>query len=181
MDISQNNRIDLLYLTNPNLKIKYNKQLIERVNNEDIKFYRKRILQDTKDLLRGNKLGEDVNNVFNKYCEKLIEYYKFIDKKKIIQEEYKDLPVKTEKLNTDFKLSEENEKIMNKPDIVKKTIKDIIPIVVKERKKKKIILPKQKKFDLKNPKNREKEKSNQFISNGKKNKKKIKKNKKEKK
>lgn len=174
MDISQNNRIDLLYLTNPNFKNKYNKQLMKRVNEEDIKFYRKRILQDTKDLLRGNKLGEEVNDVFDKYCGKLIDYYKFIDKKKIIQEEYKDLPIKKEKVNENFKLEIENEKLMNKPDVVKKTIKDFIPIVVKERKKKKLILPKQKKFDLKNPKNREKEKSKQFISNAKKNKKKKK-------
>ena len=180
MDISQNNRIDLLYLTNPNFKNKYNKQLMKRVNDEDIKFYRKRILQDTKDLLRGNKLGEEVNAVFDKYCGKLIDYYKFIDKKTIIQEEYKDLPIKKEKVNENFKLEIENEKLMNKPDVVKKTIKDFIPIVVKERKKKKMILPKQKNFDLKNPKNRQKEKSNQFISNDK-NKKKKEKNKKEKK
>ena len=174
MDISQNNRIDLLYLTNPNFKNKYNKQLIKKVNDEDIKFYRKRILQDTKDLLRGNKLGEEVNAVFDKYCGKLIDYYKFIDKKNIIQEEYKDLPVKIEKTNKNFKLEKENEKLMKKPKVIKKTIKEFIPIVVKERKKKKMILPKQKNFDLKNPKNREKEKSNQFISNGKKNKKKKK-------
>ena len=56
---------------------------------------------------------------------------------------------------------------MNKPETIKKTIKDFIPIVVKERKPKKIIIPKQKKYDLKNPKNREKEKSNQFITNAK--------------
>ena len=147
MDISQNNRIDLLYLTNPNFKLKYNKQFTEVVNYEDIKFYRKRILQDTKDLLRGNKLGEEVNSVFDKYCGKLIEYYKFIDKKNIIQEEYKDLPTKIEKTNKDFKLEIENEKLMKKPKVIKKTIKDFIPIVVKERKKKKMILPKQKNFD----------------------------------
>ena len=60
---------------------------------------------------------------------------------------------------------------MKKPEIVKKTIKDFIPIIVKERKKEKIIIPKQKKYDIKNPKNREKEKSKQFITNAKKNKK----------
>ena len=64
---------------------------------------------------------------------------------------------------------------MNKPETIKKTIKDFIPIVVKERKPKKIIIPKQKKYDLKNPKIEKKKKSNQFITNAKKNKKKKKK------
>ena len=45
MDISKNNQIDLLYLTNPNLKIKYNKtnENTNIVSLDDIKFYRKRI------------------------------------------------------------------------------------------------------------------------------------------
>jgi len=171
MDVSNNNHIDLLYLTNPNFKLKYNKRLVENTNDEDIKFYRKRILQDTKDLLRGNKLSEEIDGVFDKYCGKLIEHYKFSDKKKEIQKEYLNLPKKKEKKVTDFQLQKENELMMKKPELVKKTIKDFIPIVVKERKKKKIILPKKKNFDLKNPKNRVKEKSKQFISNAKKNKK----------
>ena len=53
----------------------------------------------------------------------------------------------------------------------KKTIKDFIPIVVRERSHRKLVIPKLKKYDIKNIKNREKEKSNQFITNGKKNKK----------
>ena len=108
----------------------------------------------------------------------MIKHYKFIDKKQIIQNEYKDLPERKSKQKENFDLSVNNELIMNKPETIKKTIKDFIPIVVKERKPKKIIIPKQKKYDLKNPKNREKEKSNQFITNAKKNKKKKKKEKK---
>ena len=40
MDISKNNQIDLLYLTNPNLKIKYNKT----TKNKYSKFRRFKIL-----------------------------------------------------------------------------------------------------------------------------------------
>ena len=98
----------------------------------------------------------------------------------MIQEEYKDLPEKKAKKPGDFKLLEENELIMKKPDMAKKTIKDFIPIVVKERRHKKLVIPKLKKYDIKNIKNREKEKSNQFITNGKKNKKKKTKKEKEK-
>ena len=171
MDLSKNTQIDLLYLTNPNFKIKYNKENEHIVDKEDIKFYRKRILQDTKQHLRGDIINEDIQNVFYRYANELIKHYKFIDKKELIQEEYKDLPKKKQKDPKNFKLKNENELLMKKPEIVKKTIKDFIPIVVKERKKKKIIIPKQKKYDIKNPKNREKEKSKQFITNAKKNKK----------
>ena len=174
MDISKNKQIDLLYLTNPNFKLKYNKEVTKIVDSEDVKFYRKRILQDTKDLLRGNNMTEDIQNMFDRFCDELIKYYKFTDKKKQIQEEYKSLPEKKEKKIKDFELQKENELIMKKPEMIKKTIKDFIPIVVKERKKKNMIIPKKKTYDLKNPKNREKEKSKQFISNAKKNKKKKK-------
>ncbi len=171
MDLSKNTQIDLLYLTNPNFKVKYNKENEHIVDKEDIKFYRKRILQDTKQHLRGDVINEDIQNVFYRYANELIKHYKFIDKKELIQKEYKDLPKKKQKDPKNFKLKNENELLMKKPEIIKKTIKDFIPIVVKERKKKKIIIPKQKKYDIKNPKNREKEKSKQFITNAKKNKK----------
>ena len=172
MDVSKNTQIDLLYLTNKNFKLKYNDDP-KLLNDDDIKFYRKRILQDTKELLRGNNINEDIKYMFDRYCDELIKHYKFSDKRRLIQEEYKNLPKKKDKEQNikEFELYKENEIMMNRPEIVKKTIKDYIPIVVKERKMKNIILPKKKIYNLKNPKNREKEKSNQFISNAKKNKK----------
>ena len=173
MDLSKNNQVDLLYLTNPNFKIKYNKEKVRLINDEDIKFYRKRILQDTKEELRGNTTTIDITNAFEHFAMELINYYKFIDKKKLIQEEYKNLPKKKKsKKPEEFKLLEENELIMKKTEMIKKTIKDFIPIVVKERSYRKMIIPQLKKYDLKNIKNREKEKSNQIISNVEKNKKK---------
>ena len=154
MDISKNSQIDLLYLTNPNFKIKYNKKNESLVNEEDVKFYRKRILQTTKDYLRGSKLTDEINNIFEEYSNLLIQHYKFIDKKYLIQEDYKNLPKKKIKKPKNIQLWKENELMMKTPEVVKKTIKDFIPIIVKERKKKKLIIPKQKDFDLKNLKNR---------------------------
>ena len=164
MDLSQNTHLDLLYLTNPNFKFKYNKKQDSFLNDEDVKFYRKRILQTTKEYLRGSKVTEEINNIFEEYANMLIQHYKFIDKKELIQEDYKNLPKKKETKPKNFKLKKENELMFKKTEIEKKTIKDFIPIVVKERKKKKMIIPKKKDFDLKNPKNRKKglkkEKSN---------------------
>lgn len=156
MDLSQNTHLDLLYLTNPNFKFKYNKKQDSFLNDEDVKFYRKRILQTTKEYLRGSKVTEEINNIFEEYANMLIQHYKFIDKKELIQEDYKNLPKKKETKPKNFKLKKENELMFKKTEIEKKTIKDFIPIVVKERKKKKMIIPKKKDFDLKNPKNRKK-------------------------
>ena len=156
MDVSKNTQIDLLYLTKKNFKLKYNDDP-KLLNDDDIKFYRKRILQETKDYLRGNKINENIDKLFELYANELIKHYKFIDKKELIQSDYKDIS-ENKKIGdiSNFKIKEENALMMKKPELIKKTIKDFIPIVVKERQKKKIIIPKQKKYDLKNPKNRKK-------------------------
>ena len=156
MDLSKNNQIDLLYLTNPNLKIKYNKQVEKLIDEDDIKFYRKRILQTTKDYLRGNKVNKSIDSAFEEYANQLIKHYKFIDKKEMIQKEYKNLPKKEKKKMTKFKLLEKNKLMMKSKKKIKQTLEDFIPIVVKERKIKKLVIPKQINFDLKNPKNRKK-------------------------
>jgi len=156
MDLSKNNQIDLLYLTNPHLKIKYNKQLEKLVDEDDIKFYRKRILQTTKDYLRGNKVNNPIDSSFEEYANQLIKHYKFIDKKEMIQKEYKNLPEKEKKKMTNFKLLDKNKLMMKSKKKIKQTLEDFIPIVVKERTIKKVVMPKQINFDLKNPKNRKK-------------------------
>ena len=76
MDLSQNTQVDLLYLTNPNFKFKYNKKQESFLNEEDVKFYRKRILQTTKDYLRGSRLTEEINNIFEEYANMLIQHYR---------------------------------------------------------------------------------------------------------
>lgn len=159
MDISKNNQIDLLYLTNP--KIKYNKtnQNTHIVSLDDIKFYRKRILIDTKEYLRGNKITHDLDNCFKNYAKKLIEHYKFNDKKDIIQEEYKDMKKNKKNKNIpNLEMINENKKLMKKLKKPKNKIEDFIPVIVKERKKKKIIMPQAKPINLKDPKYRGKKK-----------------------
>ena len=81
-------KIDLLYLTNylDNKKVKE-----KEIKKKEIKFYKKRILQVTKDLLKGNSISDDVDTVYIDYIKTLIDHFKFIDKKDMIQEEYKDL------------------------------------------------------------------------------------------
>ena len=168
----KNDSIDLLYLTNQSFVDKYNQKIGTSVHTvtlkKDILFYRKRILQTTKDLLRDNSINSNVDSSFYQYVQELIKYYKFIDKKDIIQEEYKNLKEKPKKeVNTNFKLSENNKIMSRETKKHIKTIKDYIPIVVRTKKKKKRTYPKKKEIDIKDPifriKGLEKEKSKQFI------------------
>ena len=153
MDISQNTHVDLLYLTNPYFIDKYNKTNTENsgISQEDIKFYRKRILETTKNYLRGKKLTSEINASFENYAQLLIDHYKFIDKKDLVQKEYNDIKERKKKPSKNFKLMENNTLIMKTKENTVKTIKDYLPIVVKEKKKKKMVIPKQKKYDIKNP------------------------------
>jgi len=159
MDIPKNNDVDLLYLTNPSLKLKYNKPKIKSTSLEDIKFYRKRILLHTKEYLRGNNINQELDEYFEMYANKLIEHYKFNDKKDVIQDEYKDMKKKLKKKKPDkLLLSEENKLMMKNIEKEKKTIEDFLPVIVKRRREKKVIMPKKKEINLKNPKYRNKKK-----------------------
>ena len=95
--------------------------------------------------------GDTITASFENYAQHLIDHYKFIDKKDIVQKEYNDIKEKKKKPVKNFKLMENNELIMKTKENTVKTIKDYLPIVVKEKKKKKMVIPKQKKYDIKNP------------------------------
>ena len=66
--MNKNNQVDLLYLTNQNFIDKYNQKKINIQQNEtlddDIAFYRKRIFNTTKDLLRKNSVNSAVDSSF---------------------------------------------------------------------------------------------------------------------
>ena len=90
MDLSRNLHMDLIYLTNGRMRNRI-ENLDNGVSKEDLKFYRKRILQETKNYLREGRLENSIDRAFDNYADKLIEYYKFIDKKEIIQKEYENI------------------------------------------------------------------------------------------
>ena len=162
MDLSRNLQIDLLYLTNDRIRTRV-ENLENGVNKEDLKFYRKRILQQTKNYLREGRLESVINRAFDNYVDKLIEYYKFIDKKEIIQKEYENMKGNSVKKIKEINLLEEDKKIMKEVEPQVKTIKDFITVVV-EKPKRKHVIPKIKEFNLKKDELRfkglKKEKSN---------------------
>lgn len=162
MDLSRNLQIDLLYLTNDRIRTRV-ENLENGVNKEDLKFYRKRILQQTKNYLREGRLESVIDRAFDNYVDKLIEYYKFIDKKEIIQKEYENMKGNSVKKIKEINLLEEDKKIMKEVEPQVKTIKDFIKVVA-EKPKRKQIIPKIKEFNLKKDELRfkglKKEKSN---------------------
>ena len=71
------------------------KHIIDRTNDDrtkalrgDVKFYKKRIVQATRDLVRGTRIGREVDGSFMAYCQVLIQHFKTVDKCDILQETY---------------------------------------------------------------------------------------------
>lgn len=154
MDISLN-LIDLQYLTNP---LEMNKithlQTSSLLIKTDLNFYKKRIFQLTKDMLRGEKRDSNVNKAFENYALACIKYFKFQDKMEIIQKDYEDIKPPVNK-NTHFDLVNTNNIIMKKNKPINPKITDHIKIKSTKPVKSPII-PTKRNINLKDPKFREK-------------------------
>lgn len=140
MDISAN-PLDLIYFTNSAAYKKINKR--NETKNEDdeeykkdILFYRKRILQKTKDLLRDNEANTEMKKVFKDYSNYMINYFKFTDKSEIIQKDYKNLGENKKKcVKKNFKLESKNKLMMReKKSKEKGTIESCIDVKFKNKK-----------------------------------------------
>ena len=152
---------ELEYLSNPAIYEKYKKQkqtLDDEGYKKDKKFYKKRVIQMTKNLYNNN-IEEynvpllEIKNSFHKYIYECIQILKLIDKNDSIQEEYSDLSSNSigNTIDTSFNVIENDSIIFNKPSTHK--IEDCFPITIKKTKKKSDIkLPVQKELNLKDPK-----------------------------
>jgi len=89
------NQITLDCLLNRTQYEKYlSKQLLNKINEKDRLFYRKRTLNLTKELLKGDEdvfVSPDVKYAFECYIKTCIRYFRVLDKSDLIQEEYKSL------------------------------------------------------------------------------------------
>tara|TARA_B110001450_G_scaffold243133_1_gene254133 strand:- start:602 stop:1186 length:585 start_codon:yes stop_codon:yes gene_type:complete len=99
--LNKSNKATLTYLTNPvyqnnvinvrETKYKYKKT--------DIKFYRKRLLNLTKEMLIGKFPSLYMKNIFYEYTDILIDYLITIDEADIIQEEYSLINIEAANIN----------------------------------------------------------------------------------
>ena len=107
------NQITLDCLLNRTQYEKYlSKQLLNKINEKDRLFYRKRTLNLTKELLKGDEdlfVSPDVKYAFECYIKTCIRYFRVLDKSDLIQEEYKSL-------NLASKMSDEEEEIKQSLD-----------------------------------------------------------------
>jgi|688.fasta_scaffold294120_2 hypothetical protein len=95
----------LEYLTNPayySIIAKSKPKTETILNKEDTRFYRKRIIALTKEMLKSSDLApsKGINEAFDVYINMLIKYFKIVDKTDIIQDQYdKDKEVEEDELS----------------------------------------------------------------------------------
>ena len=171
--------LDLRYLIN---KDQYEKPIESHINNKkqkvkqekryikDKKFYKKRIISLTKSLFNDDdcpNVNNDVLNIFNTYIKSCVDYFKHLDTNDIMQEDFEDLIISSPKTPSDknYKKSSHNNDLLignaKKPtNALEKLIKRI-PLGNKNE----MIIPKQKKINLKDPKLKDKGLEKKNISN----------------
>ena len=154
MDVSLN-LIDLQYLTNPDKLTKLmQKKDLQQISRNDLDFYKKRIFQLTKDMLRGEKINTKVNKAFVNYAQICIDHFKFMDKMELIQNDYKDIKSPVNKKNI-FNMKNSNSMMLRKKKPYRPKITDNIKIK-STRINTPPVIPKTRNFNLKDPKFREK-------------------------
>jgi hypothetical protein len=139
----------------------YNKYIANKerkeVNRKDQKFYRKRVYNLTKELLLSKEkpiyLFPDVKHAFDHFVNTCIHYFKTIDKSDIIQSDYQDindLSSIPELDVSDIHSKEEADKLLMKTIQMPNTLDYFIQKKVTKAEKE-MIIPKQKKINLKDP------------------------------
>ena len=89
-DIIHNITIEYLINKQYHNFFKKDGDLLISINKRDKKFYKKRILNVTRELFLNDdvNISPDVKNSYNNYIKHCIEYFKMLDKSDIIQNDY---------------------------------------------------------------------------------------------
>jgi hypothetical protein len=162
------NQITLDCLVNKEVYMKMQKQnTMKNTNKKDKKFYRKRVLNLTRELLlkkqdEYNEINPDIKSSFDYFVKTCIHYFKVIDKNDILQEDYKNFDEQTQ-LNTsitnDFVMdgdlnnnynNENNNKLFMRSVKMKNGLENFVTIK-STKKEDEIILPKIKDINLQEP------------------------------
>jgi len=179
------NKATLEYLTNPyyqnvlNARNKKNTFINkeDEVDKKDISFYRKRIVALTKDMLKGIEPpfpNEDIKKIYEDYVKNMINYFKMIDRKDILQDQYdKVILDEDESINANANANaidansiedindalkqiqtinyEKADELMMKKTIRVSNLDDFVVILKNEDEKNDRIIPIKKEIDLKTP------------------------------
>lgn len=130
---NKTNNMTLTYLTNPVYSSCFNKcsnnnKIEKKYKEDDIKFYKKRVINITKNMIRGIYESDILKNIFHNYIDNIIDHIKTIDEISIIQEEYSDVEINDKnftRINNEFDISNSNTNIFrNKP--ITSTLDDFV-------------------------------------------------------
>lgn len=156
------NKASLDYLINKKHYKIHLPNIVDKINRKDKKFYRKRILSLSKDLLYKEEdethVLSDIKCAFDNYVKTCINYFKLLDRNDIIQQDYNifDGEVKEIKEENDFSetaqfLKEENEKLlMRSVKMTSNKLDNFIKIKMTKQLED-LIIPQQKEINLKDP------------------------------
>ena len=115
-------------------------------------------------MLRGEKINTKVDKAFEHYAKICIDHFQFMDKMELIQGELKDVKQEKNSSKQAFNIKETNNLMCRQKKPHRPKITDHIKIKT-NRTTKPPIIPKQKKFNLKDPKFREKGLKKKNINN----------------
>ncbi len=156
------NQITLACLINKEQYNKYVSSTKKPNNKKERKFYRKRILQLTKDILMNEPpatLSSDIQLIFDSYANLCIQYFKMLDKTDLLQNEYNDMMVSegdvnmvTETYNSigNTEIPESVNQLMMRTIKIDNTLDNFVKKTIL-KKEKVIPLPVQKEINLKDP------------------------------
>ena len=129
------------YLVNPAfVNVLTSKSTVDHtISPDELSFYKRRIFTLTKGLLQGVPSDDtNINMIFERYAMKCIAYFKFNDKKTVIQGDYKDLVV-DQSCDDDEYDGDPDNLMLRKPDAKVPKITDHIDIKTTKTKKQNII------------------------------------------
>ena len=137
------NKATLAFLSNPLYQSNIDKQKQIVPDKEEQRFYRKRILALHKDMLRGAVPDKNIKQIHDNYVFSLINYFKMIDKKDILQEEYNNLVIESTNIDKNYDIKKADSLLMEEQT---PTLDNFVKSI---KFKDELVPPKQKNINLK--------------------------------
>jgi hypothetical protein len=154
MSDSYIHELTIEYLMNKEIYEKHKQQEVEKGKTlKEAKFYKKRFLQLTRDMANKtypDDLLLDVHQAYQQYVKTCVYYFKIIDKRDMIQEDYNDLDLTKETLPADIKRENLDHLVFRTVQTSKPSL-DTFVIKKNAPQENPIVLPKKKVFHLKDP------------------------------
>lgn len=155
------NQVSLDYLINTKqYKVQLTNAINKKINKKDKRFYRRRILNLTKELLSKEEseivISPDIKYAFDNLVKTCVNYFKILDRNDIIQEDYNEFDDEIKEENDEISeslqfLKEENEKLLMRSVKMSNNSLDNFIKIKMTKQAEELIIPQQKEINLKDP------------------------------